>query len=299
MKRFIKKFALLAITLVILDLLIGAVLKYYYFKQKSGLLYRSTYAIDSTRAAVLVFGSSRANHHYVPSVFENKLHATFYNCGRDGCNLLYDLAVISAVLERYKPQHIIIDVMPDEFSRSEEGQLSYLLPYHDNPSINHFIKYNSKFESYKLLSRMYPYNSLLTNIIVGNLSSHKSYSIDDKGYIKLDNVMPFYPKTISQQAKINVNLVRILNDVLITLSRKHIPVTFVISPSYFLFAKENDNVEIIENLCRMYNNVDFFNYENDTAFAAYGLYYDDLHLNYIGANKFSENLSDKLLRIEN
>ena len=58
-----KAFVFLAI-LVILDFLIGSILEYFYFKQESGLLYRTTYSLDSTHADFLVLGSSTANHHY-------------------------------------------------------------------------------------------------------------------------------------------------------------------------------------------------------------------------------------------
>ena len=79
--RFLKTASIFILTLILIDLLAGALLKTLYFKQKYESL---TYDINYADQDVLVFGSSRALHHYVPSIFENKLHMSFYNCGRDG-----------------------------------------------------------------------------------------------------------------------------------------------------------------------------------------------------------------------
>lgn len=295
--KFLKKLVLLCIALILLDRLIGAGFKHYYFQQKVGLFYRITYVINTTKADILVFGSSRADHHYVPSVFENKLHETFYNCGSDGYNLIYHAAVISAVLKRYTPKHVIIDLTPNELSQSEEGRLSQLLPYSDNPCIEPFIKYNGKFENYKLLSKMYPYNSSFITIAFNKFSSDKSRN-GDKGFFKLTKVMPFHRKEVYVDDKIMETRIKILDDFLRELDAKHVKVTLVISPAYYSFIDPNDEGVAIEKLSHKYSNVRFFNYENNPAFADNKLFQDDLHLNYDGAYKFSEDLANKLTLIK-
>ena len=47
--------------------------------------------MELTKADLLVFGSSRANHHYVPEVFEDSLKLTFYNTGKDGSGIFITL----------------------------------------------------------------------------------------------------------------------------------------------------------------------------------------------------------------
>ncbi|MGI4020895.1 MAG: hypothetical protein ACRYFA_05260 [Janthinobacterium lividum] len=294
LKKFLNRFALFVIILIIIDFLIGGIFKYYYFKQKSGILYRTTYTIDSTRANLLVFGSSRATHHYVPSVFENNLHTTFYNCGRDGCNLIYYAAVISAVLERHTPKHIIIDLTPDELDFSEEGRLSPLLPYYENSAVYNYIKYNSKFENWKLLSKMYPFNSIFTTIVIGNLTINKSRILEDKGYVKLENTMSFHPIKPFKHGQIIDSRVKVLNELLAKLNKKHIAVTLVVSPSYFSYSKNDPVIVAIQKLIAKHNNIHFLNYENDPAFAQYQLYSDDDHLNEVGAQKFSQDLINKV-----
>src|SRR5882762_3088655 len=97
---FAVKLLLLLIIVFILDFSIGHVLRYYFYKQECGRQYRAIYAIDKTKADVLVFGSSTAYHHYVPPVIEKKLNETCYNVGSPGQGILFEYAVLKAVLKR-------------------------------------------------------------------------------------------------------------------------------------------------------------------------------------------------------
>lgn len=293
LKRFFKKFIILVLALAILDSVIGEVFKHYYFKQSSGLLYRTTYSINDTRAQYLVFGSSRANHHYVSPLIEKKLNTTFYNCGRDGSGLMYSAAVISAVIDRYSPKYVIIDLNPDELCHSEEGQLAPLLPYYQNPAIRSYVNYNSKYEKYKLLSKMYIYNSLLTNVIVGNLPFNKSRLSDVDGYVALDKVMQYSKRGTYVEGKIINSRVDLLNDILYKLNKKHISVAVVISPLYFSFNTDL-TASTIQKICQKYKNTKFLNYENDQGYEDYKLYSDSYHLNQNGADKFSNDLCTRL-----
>lgn len=293
--KFLRAFAVVGLMLISADMLIGSLLKYYYFKQSSGFLYLSTYALDSTRANCLIFGSSRADHHYVPSVFEKKLHTTVFNCGSSGTRLIYSAALVSAVLNRYSPRHVIIDLRPDDLTLSEEGTLSPLLPYHDNPSVEPFLKYNSRFEYYKLWSKMYPYNSMLTNIIAGNLPFNKKRFVNDRGYMNLSNVLAYHPPTQFVNAPVMADRVEIFDDMLKKLYYRHIDVTVVISPFYFKMP-DNDRVAIIaKQLCSKYSNTRYYNYENATAFNDNKLFSDEKHMNSVGANKFSEDLANRMI----
>ena len=72
--RFLLKCILFCAILFLLDFFLGNLLKYMYFRQGFGELYLTTYAIDSTKANVLIFGSSTANHHYNSKIFEKRMN---------------------------------------------------------------------------------------------------------------------------------------------------------------------------------------------------------------------------------
>ena len=214
---------------------------------------------------------------------------TAYNCGRDGRFMIYSLALMSTVLDRYKPKHIIFDLNPDEFSRSDEGRLSPLLPYLDKSGVRDYISYNSKYENLKILSKIYPYNSIFP---FKNTAHDKDF---EKGYIKLHTALPPQQITPLQQEQINPVRVKLLSDFLSKLKTKNIKITIVISPIFFSISKDNKTVQLIENMCKEYKNVKLFNYAYSTDFRDYKLYKDKFHLNEVGAQKFSDDLANKIL----
>ena len=106
---FAVKLSILIVTLVVLDYTIGSLLNLFYFKQKSGTLYRTTYSLEKTNADFIIFGSSTANHNYYPQLFQKRFNMSCYNTGRDGISVFYQYAVLKAILKRYSPKIVIYD----------------------------------------------------------------------------------------------------------------------------------------------------------------------------------------------
>ena len=107
---FLLKILVFFFVFFILDFIIGSLLSYYYFKQDSGTLFNTTYAIEDTKADILIFGTSKANHSYNTETLTERLNLSAYNTGRDGSSIFYDYAILKAVLKRYSPKIIILDV---------------------------------------------------------------------------------------------------------------------------------------------------------------------------------------------
>ena len=130
-KKIIFNLVIVALVVFVLDIAIGRMLRHYYFKETSGFHFRTTYSMDSAKSDILVFGSSSANHHYVPEVFEDSLKMTFYNTGRDGDGILFQTAILVSALKRYSPKLIILDYS-DDFKKNGDGYDSptSLLPYY-------------------------------------------------------------------------------------------------------------------------------------------------------------------------
>jgi len=301
LKKIAVKFAVLALILFILDYALGKSLKHYYFKNTSGLFYRTTFVIDSTNAETLVFGSSRANHHYVPDIFENELSTTFYDCGRDGVGLIFQTALIKAVTNRYKPKRILLDILPGEFSFDETDKLSPLLPYKNNPAIYPVILENSSFEPVKLLSQIYPYNSMLSTIIIGNLEINRNRREDVKGFVRLDGTMENIKpaKTNDENGKIILKKTRIFEDLLTYLNKMGIICYVIISPDYAIF-NQNPTERLAEEYCSKNKNVHFIDFTNRKDYLEnYTLFHDSYHLNYKGALEFSKELCGDIKTLEN
>ncbi|MGN6264840.1 MAG: hypothetical protein ACTHM5_04160 [Ginsengibacter sp.] len=292
-KKFVFKFILLCFVLVLADFVIGKTLKHYYFKINSGSLFHITFAIDSTNAETLVFGSSRAIHHYVPKVFADELNTTFYNCGEDATGLIYSAALIKAVTARYKPKRILLDILPFEFSFSESDRLSKLLPYQDNPAIYPYILSISPYEKIKLVSQSYPFNSLATSIISRNLSKDKLQKTE--GYLELDGTMDSVrPPLSEEEGKIIGQKINIYKDLLSYINQLNIPTYIVISPFYaeVLTSKSEG---IAKKYCQTYKNVHFISFINRADYLKnHKLFKDFMHLNNFGASKFSKEICDQI-----
>lgn len=283
------------------DFLVGGLLQHFYFSQKSGSLYRTTYSMDSTKAEMLVFGSSRANHHYVPEIFEGGLDISFYNTGRDGNFIFYNYAIFKTILNRYNPKIVIFDINPSEFNYSitSYDRLSALLPYVSiNNSITEIIQCRSPFEKIKLLSSIYPYNSLLTTIFIGNLTLNKSRKADVKGYVPIFRQKSDIQATVFDTLVCNFDTLKLhyLKEVVRLCNQHDVQLIFVQSPSLISY-KYNEAENFLQGFITQNKGI-YLNYNNDSVFLSNPRYFADaMHLNDSGARCFSELLVDQLYPI--
>jgi len=198
--RFLYKLLLLGIVLYGLDFLIGRALNHFFFTQKYGLDYRVTYSLNETKADLLIFGSSKAKHHYDPKVFEDSTHLSYYNTGREGTNILYQYAILKCILKRYQPKIIILDITRKTFSAANAGErISLLLPYYrSHPEIRDLLDSKSPFEKIKRISHIYPFNGMIYNILARNTTflKKKGYDENDRGYVPVKKGNPDYLQSL-------------------------------------------------------------------------------------------------------
>jgi hypothetical protein len=281
------------------DFLTGHLLRYLYFKQDSGLLYRTTYSIEKTSEDLLIFGSSRANHHYYPDNLESKLHVSYYNSGRDGSFILYHYAVLKAVLRRYNPKIIILDLSNEEFMEDENSyiRLSSLLPYYKGHSeIRSILDMRGSFEKYKMFSDIYPFNSLFFTILIGNADLNKERKKDFKGYIPLSKIWhePIKHNYGSFLNHIDTNKVVIYKYFIQECLRAKVKLYVVRSPYYIVEDTLDYSIKLASKIAKAYK-VPFFDFGQDSVFmSSPDLFADPLHLNDHGAKVFTQLLVTKI-----
>lgn len=300
--KVIKKRIISIVTFIVivyaLDFVVGRTLRYLYFNERSGFQYRTTYAMDSTKADILVFGSSRANHHYVPESFEDSLKMTFYNTGRDGNGILFQTAVLKSVLKRYVPRVVILDYYGtfEKLKGNVTFDYASLLPYYrTHKEVRKIIESNSSFEKEKLISEIYPFNSQISSIIVGNLKINKKRQDDDKGYVPLYKELQAKMDTISNDKMYPVDSVKLssFREFITTAKKAGTDVVVVYSP-IFLCNKNSQEIAICNEICKN-ENVPFWDFSNDTLFINHrNLFHDFDHLNNTGAKLFSDIIVEKI-----
>ncbi len=296
---FFFKALLFLLVVVTIDFLVGSTLRYFYFNQISGERYRTTYDIENTTADILIFGSSRANHHYHPEVFEKKLNQSCRNVGRDGNFILYNYAVLKGILKRHTPKVIILDIVAEEFIKNQYNydNLNVLLPYYKtHPEMRDIIEMKSSTEKIKLLSQIYPYNSLLLSIAIGNTDYNKKRNPDINGYIPLTKKMsePVEVNYMSINNEIDSTKLEIFESFIRECKNSNIKLILVCSPYYYKFNKPIYSIEIAKRIANK-NNIRFLDYSNDPFFIiSPDLFSDKSHLNDDGAKIFSNKLIDEI-----
>ncbi|HMO60637.1 MAG TPA: SGNH/GDSL hydrolase family protein [Ferruginibacter sp.] len=285
----------------IADFALGSTLRHFYFKQKTGWAYNTTYSMEQTDAKLLIFGSSKGTRQFHPEVFEEKFGLPFYNASREGYFMLYHEAVLNAVLKRYTPERIILDVRAYEFMENKQTyeRLDVLLPYYKtHPEIRDIVNLKSKHEKVKLLSSVYPFNSMIFNIASGVLGREKDEVI--KGYKPSYNVWkkPVQPARETESDKIDSNFVNSYKAFLQKCKDRNIKITVVATPYLNMLGRELVTLRMAEAIAKAHN-IQFIDYTMEPALVSrQELFADPIHLNDVGARLMSAMVADSIIQYE-
>lgn len=298
--KFLKMVSLVLIIVVALDFGIGSLLKLFYFRQTSGVDFRTRYAMENSREDLLIFGASTAVHDYIPPTFEKRLKLSAYNVGRDAMSIFYDYAVLKAVLKRYSPKMIILAFDKDEFSQAQESydRLSTLLPfYKTHPEIDSIIDLKGPYEKYKLISNIYPYNSLVVTISAGNSDLNKKRREDVKGFVAVNKTWPEPIKCDSSfiNEPLDNNKVKAYESFIADCINAKIELYIITSPSFVKATYPSNSLVLGKAIAERYK-VRFFDYSQDSGLLNNrNLFADIPHLNASGATIYSDKIANRIL----
>lgn len=171
--RHIQYILLLVVFTVVMDFAFGKLYEGLYFSEESRQNDRLIHSVLGTHEDILIFGSSRALHHYNPKVIEDSLGMSCYNVGAGGQNIYYHLALLKSTLEHYTPKIVILELMSIDFeitpSQWDKEKLGTLLPfYHKSEAAKVAVLRRGNFEQFKNISQIYGFNSLQYNIMRNN-----------------------------------------------------------------------------------------------------------------------------------
>lgn len=294
MKKFLFKTSLFFIILAIIDQAAGMVFSYCGKHAKGGYVGHHNYIANTAKEDILIFGSSRAIHHYNPSILSDYLNMSCYNCGQDGNGIILFYGLWQMIRERYAPKMIVYDVTLGfdlNAEVSNQKYLGWLRADYDRPGIKDIFILIDANERYKMLSQMYRYNSkFLQNItdyyhpvfgIGGNgflplkgeldtLRIRKGKMEDCKSF-KLDELKLFFLKKLVDETKAaDVRLV------------------FAVSPSWY--GANEEQLKPIAKLCRE-KCVELIDFSNDKKYTHQSKYFKDgNHLNARGADEYTRDI---------
>jgi hypothetical protein len=301
-RLFAVRFGAFLLLLVALDAVAGLVLRKLYFAQSSGQYAETTYILDRMHEPVVVVGSSRAQHHYVPGVLARALGRPCYNAGRDGQGMIFYAAVLEQLFARYRPELVVLDMNPRELERDDLGydRLSELLPYiEEHPSLRRYVELRSRFERFKLLSRAYPFNSRLLSVVQHTLV-HGGTS-RDSGYVALHDDLSKRAGPVNRLGDAPSRpLDPVKRDALLrTLDRAqalHTPVVVICSPQYSGDCAAQSRAAMAALLRS--RGVPMWDYSADSLYRSRPeLFADEVHMNDAGARLFSAEVGARLAEV--
>lgn len=290
--------AMFMVVLVMIELLLGGSAQYIYFSQKSGKQARLIESIERENNGVLILGSSHANRHYVPSVFQDALGVDAYNAGVQGQKVLFASALLSVILKTSKPKLIILNIDDGWMEESPEAydRLADLYPFYWNhrDALKPVLSLNLKFPDIQLMSAAYRLNSTVLHSIIYRVKPQKA----DNGYRPLngqmdeqkhlDRLSDIETSSIEPEPKIDSAFVEALKDIIQTCEANKIPLATAISPRIDPpNEKTSASLEIMQRIL-MEKSIPILDHRTDTAFVGhYELFKDASHLNHKGATKYS------------
>ena len=270
------------------DLMIGAVSKKLVIAAPdAGLNQTNTaQALFNKKADVLVLGSSRANHHYVSSMFKDSLGLTCYNAGRDGHDILYATMVLRSFLERCTPKLVITDLnnsmMDGSWIKSNKDMSCF---YGASKAVTVILDKDvlKGFDHIKMWSNLYRYNNTLEWIATAYLSNWG----EGDGYFPMPVTNNGMTKVVGKDYQFNPHskCLAYLDDIVKICNEKNIRLILTVSPS-LSYSKHGTN-----DWMKAYGeqqHVQTLDFTGDTTYVDHPhLFFDATHLNDRGAKKFT------------
>lgn len=291
MKKFLLKVGLFFLALIVVDQSVGRVFAYMGSHAKGGYVGHHVYVTDKTNEDILIFGSSRAIHHYNPQIITDSLGMSCYNCGQDGNGIVLFYGLWQMIKERYQPKMIIYDVsIGFDLYEGESNQkyLGWLRADYDCPGVKEIFTAIDPTERYKMMSWMYRFNSKFMQNITDYV--HPIFGIDGNGFLPLNGEMDKM-KIRERKEEIRDRHVDSLKLGMISKLIDELgdtKIVFVASPSWY-GTSEND-YQPIKEVCRL-KSTTFIDLSNEEKFIHNDVYFKDgSHLNGVGAGQFTTDL---------
>lgn len=300
MKKYIIYIVAFFAVVAAVDFCFGTVCDYMTANAKGGATKQLVDLCEKDHYDILVMGSSKAHHNYIPQVFSDSLGLTCYNAGYDGNGVILAYGILKMIDDDRLPKLVVFDVKQqfDIYHYSGDGDYTRyyqkLKKFIDEPAVSEIVASISKPDVVKLRSGLVRYNGDLVFTLSGFLQSDAKDSYNgykpavgqlaedseaEKDYInQIDSLkMEYFHKLI--------NLTK----------EKSIILVVVFSPEYN--TPFSDDFQPIRELCE-YEEISVIDYFNEPTFQKIEYFKDHCHLNEEGSRMFSEVLAKDLKAIK-
>lgn len=286
MKNFLLKIVLFFAIIAVMDIIVGYAGDKLRFMTKGGGTGKSQHICYDATEDVLMLGSSRMLHSFVPEVFSDSLGVKVYNCGTGGNGIILAYGYLQMIVRsNHLPSLIIYDAY--KFDIYQDDNVKYidgLRPYSkEAPEVLQTICDIEASERVKCLSNMYCYNSKMIRLA---MDAYIPYTKTQLGYIPLYGQLSYEPDNVSENTPIidEVKLQYVAKFIELA-KENNIQIVFTASPKYGIFS--DNYFAPVADICAE-KNVPFWNYYTSTSFSRNRVFFEDpVHMNDMGAREFS------------
>ena len=291
MKKFLTNIAIFFAIVAVVDFSLGKVL-HYLQSTAGGRTGAEYYACKKSNEDVIIMGSSRASHHYVPKIITERTGLSCFNAGQDGNGIIMQYGRWKMISERYAPKLIIYDITHD-FDFVANDNMTYidrLKPFCTDEDVRNYIASLFPIERVKTLSSLYCNNYKFIEMLSDCI--RKTDYMNTAGYIPLyGNIRKevLEKKQTKKKSEVATDDVKLLYlEQLVKEAReKGTEVVFVVSPYWNGGGYSIDAYRSVRNIAEKYN-VGFDDLLNTEISRNPNYFEDSHHLNDKGARVFTD-----------
>ena len=300
MRKFLLKIGLFFTLVALIDVACGFAFNVLTKNAKYGETSKNYYIANVSEDDVIVLGSSHAIRHYVPSIIQDSLGLTCYNCGEPGCGIIPAYARYKMIAERHKPKLVIYEITPEYDYLVADDYSKYLgrVKQYANkkPVAEMYHTFGDDLDHLRLLSNMYRNNSCLIQNVMDIVVPTDDY----RGYGPLYGILTEEAISMNSQTQVEKDVkgntidslkLSFVERLFEEVQKDNVKLMCVISPVFSATPQElNDKYTPAIELCRKYGLPFVDNRYVNGISDNMGLFQDMGHLNDNSARKYTSSL---------
>lgn len=294
MKKYLLHILLFFAIVVAIDFCFGKAFVYMVSHAKGGNTKETYDLLMKDKYDIVILGSSRATHHYIPQMIEDSLGMTCYNAGADGNGIVLMYGRYKMITNRYNPKVILYDVEPAfdiiEYSEDDHNRryLAGLKTYLFQPGIKEIFNDVSWAEGVKSYSGLFRYNGDYFNHLRNFFTT---MPVSNKGYLPLQGQMNNEPEKGEVSDKVLDTLkLSYIKAIALDAKSRGIVFIFVASPKY---GADPSSVQPVKDIANELG-ILFWDYTDAPEFQKWEYFKEPMHLNDDGAHIFTGEILKRI-----
>lgn len=116
MKKLAASLIFILVAFFIADIVVGIAMQWLYDNTEHEYVTKTRYLAGHVDKDVILLGTSRTSHHYIPSILEDSLGMNIYNGGMDGTDNIYmHYFLLNLILRHHTPKVVCLELSTHDY----------------------------------------------------------------------------------------------------------------------------------------------------------------------------------------